>query len=153
MMSDMFRSLCWSRKCLVRLPQYRELHYKGLITSPDPVPNRQKITRLCYDFCVVWGQQILGRIFILPLRKKPSCRPESLFPTSIVIVGNKIRKVDTFFCFLSIFIFAQKLRSPWRSDSEAPNSIFIYAKGVKKSNATFHFCFWQLLLLTIFLPS
>ena len=83
MISDLFRSPCWSRKCLVRHPQFREHDYRGLITSPDPVLNRQKITRLCYDF--------LSQIWGVDFKKSTPARHV--------------------FCFVSMFAFAQQFGS------------------------------------------
>ena len=145
MISDLFRSPCWSRKCLVRLPQFREHDYRGLITSPDPELNRQKITRLCYDFCLRYGEWIskgrhlLDTFFAL-------CR-------CLLSLNNLVRKWETkiskcrhVFCLLSTLFSRKNYVPPWRSDSrpsEAPNSIFIYAKeGQKSSTQPFNIC-WQ----------
>ena len=121
MISDLFRSPCWSRKCLVQLPQFREHDYRGLITSPDPVLNRQKITRLCYDF--------LSQIWGVDFKRSTPARHVFCFVSMFafaqkfgVQMGNKKLEGRHVFLFAVELIFEQNFRAPpWRSDSRPSN--------------------------------
>ena len=145
MISDLFRSPCWSRKCLVRLPQFREHDYRGLITSPDPVLNRQKITRLCYDFLSqIWGVDFkmstpARHVFALCrcLLSLQNLRPK---------VGDKKSICRHLFFVSCRYIFEQNLCAPpWRSDSRpASREIqFIFTqRRVKTAARNLRIC-WQ----------
>ena len=142
MISDLFRSSCWPRKCLVRLPQFREHDYRGLITSPDPVLNRQKITRLCYDFLSpIWG---------VDFKRSTPARHVFCFVSMFAFaqqfgsqMGNKIQKFDRecllFFSKFSLKNYGHHLDEV-TADHWARSSIFIYAKeGLKNSTQPFTF--------------
>ena len=147
MISDLFRSPCWSRKCLVRLPQFREHDYRGLITSPDPVLNRQKITRLCYDFLSqIWGVDFKRST---PARHVFLLCVDVCFRSTIWFANGKQKfRRSTRFLFAVELIFRTKLSrttmTKWQQTFEPRNSIYIYAKeGQDSSTQPFH-------LLTIF---
>ena len=142
MISDLFRSPCWSRKCLVRLPQFREHDYRGLITSPDPVLNRQKITRLCYDFCLRYGEWIskcrhLLDTFLLCVDvcfRSKICAPKW---------ETKSQYVDTYFlCRVDIFsskTYAHHLDEVTADQRAAKFNLYLRKGGSRQQHATFAF--------------
>ena len=141
MISDLFRSPCWSRKCLVRHPQFREHDYRGWITSPDPVLNQQKITRLCYDFLSQMGSGF---------QKVDTCSTRFLlcvdvcFRSTIWFANGKqkYQKIDMFFahcrCLFSLRNWAHHF-----SNTTTREIQFIFTQNrAKRAARNLHIC-WQ----------